>query len=672
MPELYRVERPAGINEFREEAQEDPQIWQDSYDIKFQHGITKKVNGYEEGLGESKVDPSILVPLRDDNGLYYWWAYAGENTSPVPATATATQAGGIVDSITVTLAGDGYPIPPTVTITNSVGTGATAEAVMTDETVTSINILTGGTGYVDPVEILIDVPPSHRFYRITNTIDHLDVTPEVFYEPNLGIDYEWTGDTINGVPYLTYGVPYYYDNNLGKFTMFENIPRHSIGVEGEVGFDPSGGEPRVRFQVIRSYRNFLVGMNFDTDEYTGYFDADPAIDPAQWWGAWEEGVHQNAVWWSHSIVGKEVDEIWEDANSIKSSGWNFLGGTGGNVVDGRTLRDSFIIYRERSVWQMGFVGGVQIFAFKEIFNDVGCLGLDCTLEIDGEHLVVGQSDVYRHNGVRKTTIADGIVRKELFDRIHPDYTANVFIAGDYNAKEAWICIPTADQDIIIEEDGLVLEDFQGSCNLAYVYNWNENTWSKKRIPYLTGAIFTLLSISDLDVSWNAPSEGGPVDIEGTGIVVPGGSWAEAVDNWSDSFFKYNPAKWGVATTSKSTKIYTSIDQPLRGGNDDNIGSSFIAKVEKTYMDMGERLITKHISRLYPLVRKGVVDVYMAESMSLEEGINWKLIGRFDPALDEHISCRVTGRYIHVRFEIPEESVAEIRGYWVEFDFIGRR
>ncbi len=617
MPELHKVENPAGLNLFREPAQANPERWQDGGDIKFQHGITRKADGYEEGLGSARVSPDIIVPLRDDRGEYYWWAYVGDNPNYDP------------------------------------------------------NKPVGKDNHL------------FKFYKITSTIDHEDVSSDDQYDAEgntirQGDDYGWTGDTMNGIPYLTYGIPYKFES--GKFVPFENIPRHPVGKPGETGYEPNGGEPRVRFKSIRSYRNFLIGMNFDTDDYAGDYE--------NGWGSWGAGVHQNAVWWSHSIIGKNIDAEWKDADPTKFSGWNFLGGSGGAIIDGRVLRDSFVIYREASVWQMSYSGGVNVFAFKELFNDVGLLGKNCVLEIDGEHIVIGQSDVYRHNGVRKQTIADGRIRRDLFNSIDPLHSDKVFILGDYKSKEAWICIPEAARryDGHLDEDGNIIPEdvykakYEGTCNIAYVYNWSEDTWAKKEIPNLKAGVYTILSIPEDDISWDAISEGGPVNATGDGKVIPGGTWETTDDTWADSYFKYNPADWGMAMTSADTevvddpvegkvtrgKIYTGIKNQLRNGE------NFEGWVEKTYMDMGERLATKYMSRIYPLVRKGVVEVYGGDSMTLEEGIHWKYLGTFDPDKDEHLACRVHGRFLHVRFVIPETSRAELRGYWVEYDIIGRR
>lgn len=616
MPELYKVENPAGINLFREPAQANPERWQDGNDVRFQHGVTKKTDGYEEGLGSALVEPEIIVPLRDDREEYYWWAYVGDNPDYNP------------------------------------------DAEVGDPNKTQV----------------------FKFYKITSTIDHEDVSSVDQYDADGNTirqdqEYGWTGDTMNGIPYLNYGVPYKFDSSANEFVTFKNIPRHPFGNPGDPDYDPNGGEPRVRFKSIRSYRNFLIGMNFDTDDYAGDFD--------NGWGAWSTGVHQNALWWSHSVIGKNIDVEWKDADPSKFSGWNFLGGAGGPIIDGRVLRDSFVIYRESSVWQMSYTGGINVFAFKELFNDVGLLGKNCVLEIDGEHIVVGQSDVYRHNGVRKNSVADGRVRRALFDSIDPQYTDKVFILGDYKNKEAWICIPEAGRryDGFKDENGIEIPEetyraqYEGTCNVAYVYNWGENSWSKREIPNLKAGVYTILSIPETDITWEAASEGGPLDIDGDGTVVPGGTWETADDTWADSYFKYSPADWGMAMTSADTelvggevrgKIYTSVKNQLKNGKE------FEGWVEKTYMDMGERLATKYMSRIYPLVRKGIVEVYAGDSMTLEEGIRWKYLGVFDPDKDEHLACRVNGRYLHVRFIIPENSRAELRGYWVEYDIIGRR
>jgi len=488
-----------------------------------------------------------------------------------------------------------------------------------------------------------------KLLRITSANVHTDVTPvgDIIKDDN----FSWTNDSINAVPYFTYQQPYRWDGST-QFERYTYFPDH------------------IKVDTVRTYRNFHIGMNFET------VDFDPSAPPLNWgsaitdeeareeyagtFGPWNAGKHQNAIWWSSDVIGKDTDVVWSDADPTKSSGWNFLGGAGGPIIDGKTMRDSFMIYRERSVWQMTYVGGINVFAFKEVFTDAGCLGKDCVAEIEGQHFVVGQSDIYGHNGVQKTSIADGVTRKEIFDSIDPSYIRNVFIATKYQDKELWVCIPEASTNI------------DGKCNIAFVYNWEEKTWSRRNIPNMVCSAYTILSISEGDISWNAESEGGPVDASNEATSDIGGStWNEATDTWNDSYFKYNPSQWGLmfgGSTVDGTggALYTSIKEPLEDGN------NIEATVEKRWMDMGDRAQYKTINKIYPLVRNGIVDCYIAGTSTVMEAPVWKFIGEFDPSVRMHLACHATGRFLHVKFVIKGDSRAELRGYAVDFVKSGRR
>ena len=484
-----------------------------------------------------------------------------------------------------------------------------------------------------------------KIYKVTSSTIHEDVTPVggVIINPNLPFKAEWTGDTLNAVPYLCKDIPYVFDG-AQNFRQMHKFPDY------------------LHFKTIRTYRNFMIGLNFSTEDFGG----------SEGFGSWEAGVHQNAMWWSHDIVGKDLDSddpeaksMWCDADPTRNSGWNFLGGTGGPIIDGKALRDAFIIYRERSLWQMTYTGGINVFAWKELFDDSGVLGLDCIVEIEGWHYVIGQSDIYRHNGVQKQSIADGIIRKEVFSTIDPDHIEKVFIAADYNNKEIMVCIPEA------------FTNRGGACNVAYVYNWEEKTWGRRDMPDVICSTYTVLSLPEGDLSWDAISRGGPVNAEGAGVPIVGGSWEEVSDKWLDSYFKYNPAEWGLALGSSlidegdegadtAYSIYTYIKEPTLNGK------NFEAVLEKKWITLNDYTARSWVSKIYPMVRKGKVDIYMCGTRTIDEGLSWKKIGTFDPLKDTKLSCRITGEFIHTKFVIPETSRAEIRGYTLEWSKIGNR
>ncbi|AUR99107.1 head-closure protein [Vibrio phage 1.262.O._10N.286.51.A9] len=574
--ERYNVDRPNGVNLAQEPSQLPEKVWDNADQVAFRHGTTKKVSGYERGFGETggtvegESIPDVLLPLRDDDGEYYWWSYA--------------------------------------------------------------------TSY-----------PDDKIYRILSTDNHVDVSPigGIDDEP----DFIWSGDSINGVPYFTKAVPYKY--GVSEF-------------EKQVPFPFF-----VKANRIRTFRNFMIALNFETEQF----------DPIDWdtddyyknFGFWAQGKHQSALWWSSSLVGKDLDELsWADADPTSESGWNFLGGAGGNLVDGVPLRDSFILYRERSVWQMVYTGGINVFAFKEIFNDAGALSGDCAIEVEGKHLVIGQSDIYMHDGVTKTSIADGVIRREIFESIDPNYIDSVFIAPRYKDKEAWICIPEAGSNAF------------GRCNKAYVYNWEEGAWSIRDIPNALCSAWGILSIPTDDITWTAESEGGDIVVIGNdgediyGAEFPdtiGCTWEESSDKWIDASWSYSALDWGMTFGSllEETEgvytgaIYTMIDNPLKDGQ------NFTASVEKKWMDMGDQNLIKSLNRIFPVVRgTGTIKVYTAGSMTTMQAPQWQYAGEYDPSVKTHLGCRSSGKYLHVKFEWDEISRLEVKGYSVEYKVTGAR
>ena len=74
------------------------------------------------------------------------------------ATATASVTAGAVSSVTVVSGGSGYTSAPSVTFSGGGGTGAAATAVVTDGVVTAINVTNGGTGYTSAPSVTIAAP----------------------------------------------------------------------------------------------------------------------------------------------------------------------------------------------------------------------------------------------------------------------------------------------------------------------------------------------------------------------------------------------------------------------------------------------------------------------------------------------------------------------------------
>jgi hypothetical protein len=100
-------------------------------------------------------------------------------TPPVPtrATATAQVVNGFVVGLNVIDGGEGYAVPPQVTISGGSGGGATATAQISKGVVTGFTITNAGIGYTSAPTVTIDPPPF--LPRLTIATSRVGVTMQV-------------------------------------------------------------------------------------------------------------------------------------------------------------------------------------------------------------------------------------------------------------------------------------------------------------------------------------------------------------------------------------------------------------------------------------------------------------------------------------------------------------
>lgn len=515
------------------------------------------------------------------------------------------------------------------------------------------------------------------FFQVKDAATHKEVTPTVAPKTVGYWNNVMSGDALNGVPYYCYEKPYVWSVENQKFELMNKFPEY------------------LSFRTMKTFKNFLVGLNFHTASPT------PEQIMPGFSSDWEPQTHQNGIWWSHTVdtaahmqVPEAGKSLWCDADPHRSSGWINLGGAGGPILDGKTLGDSLIVYREGSVWEMRFTGGQSIMGFRELFSDVGVLNSNCVADVSGQHFVVGHSDIYVHNGNSKQSIADGTVAMELFTIIDENHIDKVFATVNYDTKEFIVAIPVDNGD----------DTYDGSCNVCFVYNYHEQTWSRKHLPNAISAAYTILSIPPSTDTWEDVEEGGPLDANNNALNpdVPGCTWDELVPTeiWANASFKYSAAEWGLVYGStyihdpeaqpthwedamywdgladwydadeisdvSTYGLYTATDEAMFNGQ------NFVAHVSKSWMDLEDQTKASFVNMIYPEVRDGVVEVEMGGTYRLGEMPVYRKIGTYDPTLMERLDCRISGNYIHVKFTIPERSRAVLSGYTLSFNKIGRR
>lgn len=137
---------------------------------------------------------------------------------------------------------------------------------------------------------------------------------------------------------------------------------------------------------------------------------------------------------------------WPVINKIETwtgtgSGAVTLIDTGGVNLVGTNLGGTFIIYQDRGIWDLNWVGGTTVFDPRPMISDLGLLAPHLLVAKNNIHYFVGDDfNVYAYlGGTIKQRIGDKIHRY-LQEQLDPDYAHRSWLAIDKDNKRLWIFI----------------------------------------------------------------------------------------------------------------------------------------------------------------------------------------------------------------------------------------
>ena len=253
---------------------------------------------------------------------------------------------------------------------------------------------------------------------------HTDLTPAGGITGS-GIDNEWTGGLLNGVPFV---------NNLANDPLFwDENPANN--------FEVLPGWPantKCDSMAAFKYHLFALGVTESGDSFGGM-----------------------RIFWSGSAVEGQIPTEWIPSPT-NEAGDDTLSETRGPIIGAMVLRDSLIIYKRFSCYIVDYIAGNLIFSNRLLFAEVGMMAHNCAVEVFGEHYVFATGDIYTHDGHTVTTIADEIVRKKIFQEIDNQTFVNSYVVWDPLQKAVLFCYP---------QTGNVFP------NIAAVYKIPEGSWS---------------------------------------------------------------------------------------------------------------------------------------------------------------------------------------------------
>lgn len=218
-------------------------------------------------------------------------------------------------------------------------------------------------------------------------------------------------------------------------------------------FKPFSGLGEIEdFSIVREFRGFLLGLQV---KYTSKPDRD----------------YSDLVW-SNPHQYEEPPSSWDFTDPKNNAGRTTLD-SGGDLLDSLPLGDMNFLYKKDAVYRMTYTGGDFVFRFTPAFSGYGILTTGCVLAFGNKHFVVGDGQLYIHDGANTKEVGNNIVNDWFYERIDENHTDKVFVIKRESKSEIWVCYPTGGSN--------------GYCSEALVWNWELDQFGLDRLPLCTTA-----------------------------------------------------------------------------------------------------------------------------------------------------------------------------------------
>jgi hypothetical protein len=360
-------------------------------------------------------------------------------------------------------------------------------------------------------------------------------------------------------------------------------------------------------------------------------------------------------WSDVTVVGAPPIE-WVPSTT-NSAGRTTLAEMVNPLIDGMTLRNSFILYSRDETWAMEPSLDDNIYNFRRIFTNTGVINKNCVVELEGKHYVFGFEDIFVHDGVQKKSIAEGRVRQYIYRTMNKKYADKFFTILNRSLNEIMFCYVSGDE----------LVDWPGNgqaCNRAAVYNYVADTWTFYDLPM---SLFAGLANLDTSLVWNDATNSWDLT---------GGSW---MDN--DDGFKRNVMFVGINYGDLTPKIH-SFEAYDTGSNagpvDITATTSCFARRDSIDLDeiQAELRGWKNIVSIYPqgrVFQSGMPLTFQFGSSVLpDESPTLGDPMTYDGDTDYKLDYRDAGRYLSMQIIYDDFKSFQIGGLDIDVVITGSR
>lgn len=436
-----------------------------------------------------------------------------------------------------------------------------------------------------------------KIYTVINGPTHTNITRQT---AAVDVDYNalrnsWTSCLLGGVPILNDGAdPPQQWLLTGKATVLSAWPANTTT------------------SVIRAYKNSLIALNVT-----------------------KSGVNYPfMVKWSHPADPGTVPPTWDPTDATKDAGEFDLSEGFDKIIDGLVLRDSFMIYKESSIWRMDYTGGVFVYRFQKVIGASGALSRNCIVELDGRHFVLTSNDCILHDGQTAVSVLDKQTRRLLFQQIDQTNSDRCFVFHNKLYNEVFVCYPSLGSAL---------------CNRAMVWNTVDKTISFRDIPNL-----------------NHAASGAVEDTSTT-------TWASDPNSWDTDTTLWDSTG---SSLSLSFSVLASDVQKLylldSGTTFDGVQP--VAYLERAGLSLGAPGLMKQVGKVRPRIfgKAGeTVKVSLGFSDDAYASPMYNVPVDFTIGEDVDVNDFVSGRYIAIKFSNGTSTAWRLDSYDIELRTAGK-
>lgn len=339
-----------------------------------------------------------------------------------------------------------------------------------------------------------------------------------------------------------------------------------------------------------------------------------------------EYPHQ--VKWSHAADPGTVPTSWDETDETKGAGEVDLAETTDQAVDQLPLGDANILYKQRSMYAMRFIGGTQIFEFRRLPGNYGMLARGCAAVTPKGHVVLANGDIVLHDGVSEPQSIVSDKLKETFFQLEldADNSDKCCVVANPARSEVWVCFPEVGYSV---------------CTAALVWNWDSNTWGRRDLPNVTHATSGVITYTAAD-SFDS-----------------GGS-----ETFDDDTLAFNQDEFGP-TESRLLLASTAPALYIADSSSSFAGTAIQAVLERTGIAFDDPEVVKTIKSLVPrfTAPEGtVIYITFGSQMDAEGAVTWGDRITYTVGSTRKADSFATGRFIAIRIETEGGPKWSLKSY----------